>query len=114
MGTVIQDMPQINPDRQPRWDRFERAELFEQYRVWRDQGLSERQAAKELKVPRSTLRVLPTGMLDFSFCIRYIRPLISTDVVALDGGGHHDVSTAQSSQNPAGPLPEPTTGEGVA
>jgi Homeodomain-like domain len=56
MGTVIQDMPQINPDRQPRWDRFERAELFEQYRVWRDQGLSERQAAKELKVPRSTLQ----------------------------------------------------------
>ena len=58
--------------------------------------------------------VLPTGMLDFSFCIRYIRHLISTDVVALDGGGHHDVSTAQSSQNPAGSLPEPTTGEGVA
>lgn len=63
---------------------------------------------------RQHQRVLPTGMLDFSFCIRYIRPLISTDVVALDGGGHHDVSTAQSSQNPAGPLPEPTTGEGVA
>jgi hypothetical protein len=58
--------------------------------------------------------VLPTGMLDFSFCIRYIRHLISTDVLALDGGGHHDASTAQSSQNPAGPLPEPTTSEGVA
>jgi hypothetical protein len=52
-------MPQINHGSQPRWtrwDRFERAELFEQYRELRNQGLSERQAAKELKVPRSTLQ----------------------------------------------------------
>jgi hypothetical protein len=56
MGTVIQDMPQINPGHQPHWDRFERAELFEQYREWRTQGVSERQAAKELKVPRTTLQ----------------------------------------------------------
>jgi hypothetical protein len=38
--------------------------------------------------------VLPTGMLDFLFCIHYIRHLISIDILALDGGGHHDVSTA--------------------
>ena len=56
MGTVIQDMPQINPRSQPRWDRFERADLFEQYRALRTQGISERQAAKELKVPRTTLQ----------------------------------------------------------
>ena len=56
MGTVIQDMPQINPGSRPRWDRFERADLFEQYREWRTQGISERQAAKELKVPRTTLQ----------------------------------------------------------
>ena len=56
MGTVIQDMPPINHDSQPRWDRFERADLFEQYRELRTQGLSERQAAKELKVPRTTLQ----------------------------------------------------------
>jgi hypothetical protein len=31
VGTLIQDMPQINPVSQPRWDRFERADLFEQY-----------------------------------------------------------------------------------
>jgi hypothetical protein len=49
-------MPQINPGSQPRWDRFERADLFEQYRELRTQGLSERQAAKELKVPRTTLQ----------------------------------------------------------
>jgi hypothetical protein len=56
VGTVIQDMPPINHSSQPRWDRFERADLFEQYRELRTQGISERQAAKELKVPRTTLQ----------------------------------------------------------
>jgi Family of unknown function (DUF6399) len=56
VGTVIQDLPQINHGSQPRWDRFERANLFEQYRGLRTQGISERQAAKELKVPRTTLQ----------------------------------------------------------
>src|SRR5262249_19299132 len=49
-------MPQINHRRQSRWDRFERADLLEQYRALRHQGLSERQAAKELEVPRTTLQ----------------------------------------------------------
>src|SRR5262245_26815651 len=49
-------MPEINPGSQPRWDRVERADLFEQYRELRTQGVSERQAAKELKVPRTTLQ----------------------------------------------------------
>ena len=56
VGTVIQDTQQRNYDCQPRWDRFERADLFEQYRELRTQGISERQAAKELKVPRTTLQ----------------------------------------------------------
>jgi Family of unknown function (DUF6399) len=56
VGTVIQDMLQSNHHSQPRWDRFERADLFEQYRALRTQGLSERQAAKELQVPRTTLQ----------------------------------------------------------
>ena len=56
MGTVIQDKQQRNPESQPRWDRFEHADLFEQYRELRTQGISERQAAKELKVPRTTLQ----------------------------------------------------------
>ena len=56
MGTVIQDLPHSNHRSQPRWDRFERADLFEQYRELRTQGISERQAAKELKVPRTTLQ----------------------------------------------------------
>jgi hypothetical protein len=56
VGTVIQDTQQRHSVRQPRWDRFERADLFEQYRELRTQGLSERQAARELKVPRTTLQ----------------------------------------------------------
>ena len=56
MGTVIQDLPHINYRSQPRWDRFERADRFAQYRELRTQGISERQAAKELKVPRTTLQ----------------------------------------------------------
>ena len=32
VGTVIQDQQQLNPEGQPRWDRFERADLFAQYR----------------------------------------------------------------------------------
>jgi hypothetical protein len=56
VGTVIQDPQQLNPEGQPRWDRFERADLFAQYRELRMQGISERQAAKELKVPRTTLQ----------------------------------------------------------
>jgi hypothetical protein len=79
VGTVIQDMPHINHRRQPRWDRFERADLLEQYRALRHQGLSERQAAKELEVPRTTLQAwrvpflglqaLPPALTDFE--IRY-------------------------------------------
>jgi hypothetical protein len=56
VGTVIQDRPQSNHGSQPRWDRFERADLFAQYRELRAQGMSERQAAKDLKVPRTTLQ----------------------------------------------------------
>jgi hypothetical protein len=56
VGTVIQDQQQFHPEGQPRWDRFERADLFAQYRELRMQGISERQAAKELQVPRTTLQ----------------------------------------------------------
>jgi hypothetical protein len=56
VGTVIQDLEQRHPESQPRWDRFERADLYEQYRDLQTRGLSERQAAKEIKVPRTTLQ----------------------------------------------------------
>jgi hypothetical protein len=56
VGTVIQDIEQRHPESQPRWDRFERADLYEQYQDLRTRGISERQAATELKVPRTTLQ----------------------------------------------------------
>src|SRR5215470_10259882 len=56
MGAIIQSQPQRNEARQAHWDRLERADLFAQYRALRTQGRSERQAAKELKVPRTTLQ----------------------------------------------------------
>jgi len=54
--TVIQDKQRSNDDRHPRWDRTRRAALFDQYRDLQAQGLSLRQAAKALDVPRSTLQ----------------------------------------------------------
>lgn len=56
MGTVIPDTQRSNDDRHQRWDRIERAECFEQYRDLQAQGLSQRQAATVLDVPRSTLQ----------------------------------------------------------
>jgi hypothetical protein len=56
VGTVIQDLPHLNDRSQLRWDRFERADRFAQYQELRTQGISERQAAKELQVPRTTLQ----------------------------------------------------------
>jgi helix-turn-helix, Psq domain len=56
VGTVIQQKQQGNEDRHHRWERLERAERCEQYRALQAQGLSQRQAAKVLEVPRSTLQ----------------------------------------------------------
>ena len=56
MEAVIQSQPQRNDARQAHWDRLARADLFAQYRALRTQGRSERQAANELKVPRTTLQ----------------------------------------------------------
>jgi hypothetical protein len=55
VGTVIQDTQPRHDDRQPRWERFERADLFEHSLALRAQGLSQRQAAQELQVPHTTL-----------------------------------------------------------
>ncbi len=68
MGTRIQATQQRHPDSQPRWDRLERADLFEPYREWRTQGLSERQAATELTVPRTTLQAWRTWHDSLDLC----------------------------------------------
>ena len=46
MGTVIQKKQRSNEDRHQRWDRLERAALFDQYGDLQAQGLSQRQAAR--------------------------------------------------------------------
>jgi hypothetical protein len=56
VGTVIPHLQRVNEDRNQRWDRLERADLFEQYCDLQAQGVSQRQAAKVLEVPRSTLQ----------------------------------------------------------
>ncbi len=56
MGTGMQEKAQGHEDRHPRWDRIERAALGERYGHRHAQGLSQRQAAKRLDVPRSTLQ----------------------------------------------------------
>jgi hypothetical protein len=60
MSTVI-DFPYRDNfdrhfDRHQLWNRFERADLFEQYLDLQAQGVSQRQAAKRLQVPRTTLQ----------------------------------------------------------
>ena len=56
MGTVIAYEQRSTVDRHQRWERIRRAELFEQYHELHAQGLSQRQAAKRLDVPRTTLQ----------------------------------------------------------
>jgi hypothetical protein len=56
VGTVIQSTQQRHANCHPRWDRTQRAELFDQYRELQAQGFSLRQAARALEVPRSTLQ----------------------------------------------------------
>src|SRR5262249_2189090 len=53
--TVIQDQQRGSADRHQRWERIERAEQCERYGALKAQGMSQRQAAKVLDVPRSTL-----------------------------------------------------------
>src|SRR5262245_5658116 len=60
VGTVIQYPQRSNAARQQRWERLERAEQFEHYGVRTAQGMSQRQAAKVLDVPRSTLQAWRT------------------------------------------------------
>jgi hypothetical protein len=56
MGTVIDFAHHDHIDRHQLWDRFERAALFEQYLDLQAQGISQRQAAQQLHVPRTTLQ----------------------------------------------------------
>src|SRR5262245_43890732 len=56
MATIIQAKHRDNHDRHQRWMRLDRADLFARYGELHTQGVSQRQAAKMLDVPRSTLQ----------------------------------------------------------
>ena len=56
MATIIQATQHGNNDRNQRWTRFERADLLARYDELHIQGVSQRQAATALDVPRSTLQ----------------------------------------------------------
>src|SRR5262245_3981229 len=56
VGTVLHDDPGGNTHRQQRWKRMRRAELLDQYGSLQAQGVSQRQAAELLDVPRTTLQ----------------------------------------------------------
>ena len=56
MATIIQEQYRGKNDRNQRWARLERADLFERYCDLHAEGLSQRQAAEMLDVPRSTLQ----------------------------------------------------------
>ena len=54
MATIIQDKHSGNEARYQRWPRLKRADLPAPYGDPHAQGISQRQAAKVLDVPRST------------------------------------------------------------
>jgi len=56
VSTVIDTQPRGNGDRHQRWTRSRRAALLEQYHDLQARGLSQRQAATSLDVPRTTLQ----------------------------------------------------------
>jgi hypothetical protein len=56
VATIIHDKHRGHADRHQRWTRIERADLCAQYDTLHAQGMSQRQAAKILAVPRSTLQ----------------------------------------------------------
>ena len=68
MSTVLDFVHSDHADRHPRWDRFERADLFEQYLELQAQGISQRQAAKQLRVPRTTLQAWRTWHDTLDIC----------------------------------------------
>ena len=56
MGTLIDYKQRGQEDRHQRWERTHRATLLDQYRALQAEGVSQRQAAKTLHIPRTTLQ----------------------------------------------------------
>src|SRR5690348_5475907 len=56
MGTLIDYKQRGHMDRHQRWERTHRTALLDQYRALQAEGVSQRQAATTLHIPRTTLQ----------------------------------------------------------
>jgi len=72
VGTVIQYAQSGKAERTQRWDRAQRAERLDVYRDLQAQGVSQRQAAKVLDVPRTTLQAWRAWQDRIDACPRVI------------------------------------------
>jgi Psq-like protein len=68
VATIIQAKQRSQNDRHQRWARFERVDLFAQYSERHTQGVSQRQAAQVLDVPRSTLQAWRLSQASLEAC----------------------------------------------
>jgi Family of unknown function (DUF6399)/helix-turn-helix, Psq domain len=68
VATILQDKQRGNDDRNQRWARLERADLWARYGELQAQGVSQRQAAQVLDVPRSTLQAWRTYQESLDAC----------------------------------------------
>ena len=68
MATRIQEKQRSKNERHQRWARLERTDLFEWYGELHTQGASQRQAAKVLDVPRSTLQAWGLSQVCLDAC----------------------------------------------
>jgi hypothetical protein len=68
VATIIQAKQRSKNDRTQRWARLERADLWERYDELHTQRVSQRQAAKVLDVPRSTLQAWRLSQASLDAC----------------------------------------------
>jgi DNA-binding transcriptional regulator YiaG len=73
VGTVIQYAQGSKAERTQRWDRTQRAKQLDGYRDLQAQGVSQRQAAKVLDVPRTTLQAWRAWQDSLDACPRAVQ-----------------------------------------
>jgi hypothetical protein len=73
VGTVIQYAQGSKAERTQRWDRTQRAKQLDEYRDLQAQGVSQRQAAKVLDVPRTRLQAWRAWQDSLDACPRVVQ-----------------------------------------
>ena|SRR5262245_55112136 len=73
MGTVSHSVQRGNVDRKQRWERSRRAALLDQYRALQAEGVFQRQAAKVLHSPRTTLQAWHMWQERLDACPQVVR-----------------------------------------